>query len=60
MHALGAGSIANKIKRDTQSVLDVRKYGNDDFLSKELRRIRDEGLKSNLVRHTELLKLATD
>lgn len=59
-HPLGANSIANKIKRDTQTVLDSKKHGEEDFLSAELRRVRDESLKSNLVRHTQQLKLTTD
>lgn len=57
-HSIGDKSIANSIKRDTTSNLKALKKADDDFLAKELRRIRDEGLKNNLVKHTQLLQKA--
>lgn len=55
-HSLGLDSIANKIRRDTKSVLDSKNFGNDDFLGNELKKVKDESLKTNLVRHTSKLK----
>lgn len=39
-----------------QSVSELSHYRHDDFLGGELKKIESEGLKKNLVRHTQRLK----